>query len=148
MAQDRNYAQFFVLLKHMKGASKEMLVCQYTSGRTESLREMTDAEYRTMLRGLSCMVNNADKLRQARSKALYQLMIYGVDTSNWDEINRFVKQPRIAGKVFYNLTIPELEALTKKMRGIIGKGQRKAAQEAIDKINAIAIYSSTKQQPS
>lgn len=148
MAQDRNYAQFFVLLKHMKGASKEMLVCQYTSGRTESLREMTDAEYRTMLRGLSCMVNNADKLRQARSKALHQLQRYGINTTNWNEVNRFVSQPKICGKLFYALTIPELVGLTRKLRAIIDKGNRKAVQEAIDKINAIAIYSSTKQQPS
>ena len=41
MANERNYARFYTLLKKMPGADKKTLVSQYTDGRTTSLRETT-----------------------------------------------------------------------------------------------------------
>ena len=45
MKEGTNYARFYALLKKLKGADKETLVYQFTNGRTEHLRLMTDAEY-------------------------------------------------------------------------------------------------------
>lgn len=48
----RNYARFYVLLNRLptvdKDELKASLVSQYTGGRTESLREMTEKEYDAM----------------------------------------------------------------------------------------------------
>lgn len=48
----RNYARFYVLLNRLPTEDREelkaSLVGQYTGGRTESLREMTDKEYDAM----------------------------------------------------------------------------------------------------
>ena len=56
-----------------------------------------------------------------RRSALHQLQLYGVDTTDWNKVNEFCKQPRIADKAFRDLDCEELEALTKKMRVIIRK---------------------------
>ena len=55
------------------------------------------------------------------SSALHQLQLYGVDTTDWNKVNAFCAQPRIAGKAFRDLDCEELEALTRKMRAIIRK---------------------------
>ena len=52
MANERNYARFYTLLKKMPGADKETLVEQYTDGRTTSLRETTQQEYNKMYRDM------------------------------------------------------------------------------------------------
>ena len=48
----RNYARFYVLLNRLPTADRDelkaTLVSQYTGGRTESLREMTNKEYDAM----------------------------------------------------------------------------------------------------
>ena len=44
MANERNYARFYTLLKKLPGADKETLVYCTTCGRTISLREMTSEE--------------------------------------------------------------------------------------------------------
>ena len=41
MNKPRNYANFYVLIKKLPHASKEVLVDAHTGGRTTSLKEMT-----------------------------------------------------------------------------------------------------------
>lgn len=135
MAKERSYKAFWAIINKMPRADKEVIVRQYTGGRTTSLNEMTDKEYQRMIGALNHSDGEVQKLKNARSSALKQLQRYGVDTNNWVEINRFVSQPKICGKLFYSLTIPELVGLTSKMRAIIDKGKRKAMQDEIDKYN-------------
>ena len=45
-----------------------------------------------------------------------------IDTKDWQRINDFCSHPRICGKVFALLDIPELEALELKLRAIKRKG--------------------------
>ena len=52
MANERNYVRFYTLLKLLPGADKELLVAQYTDGRTTSLRETTPQEYDLMCRDM------------------------------------------------------------------------------------------------
>ena len=124
-----NYAAFFALLKSMPGASKEDLVLQWTNGRTSSLKEMSEREYSLMIRQLRQQVENLEEKKKARSAVLKQLQLYGIDTTDWDAVDRFCCTPRIAGKPFRYLTIPELKALRVKMLSIRNKAELKGYEQ-------------------
>lgn len=124
-----NYAAFYGLLKSMPGASKEDLVLQWTNGRTSSLKEMSEREYTLMIRQLRQQVENLEEKKKARSAVLKQLQLYGIDTTDWDAVDRFCCIPRIAGKPFRYLTIPELKALRVKMLSIRNKAELKGYEQ-------------------
>ena len=124
-----NYAAFYALLKSMPGASKEDLVLQWTNGRTASLKEMSDREYSLMIRQLRQQVENLEEKKKARSAVLKQFQLYGIDTTDWDAVDRFCCTPRIAGKPFRYLTIPELKALRVKMLSIRNKAELKGYEQ-------------------
>ena len=124
-----NYAAFYGLLKSMPGASKEDLVLQWTNGRTSSLKEMSEREYSLMIRQLRQQVENLEEKKKARSAVLKQLQLYGIDTTDWDAVDRFCCTPRIAGKPFRYLTIPELKALRVKMLSIRNKAELKGYEQ-------------------
>lgn len=129
MAKRNSYATFYALLGTMPGASKEELVLQWTGGRTESLREMTDDEYNAMIRDLRRQVECLDDKRKARSAVLKQFQLYGIDTTDWDAVDRFCCNARIAGKPFRHLTIPELKSLRVKMLSIRNKAELKGYEQ-------------------
>lgn len=120
-----NYATFYALLKLMPGASKEELVLQWTNGRTTSLKEMSAREYSMMIRQLREAVENLEEKKKARSAVLKQIQLYGIDTTDWDAVDRFCASPRIAGKAFRYLTIAELKTLRVKMLSIRHKAELK-----------------------
>lgn len=132
MGQISNYHRFYASFNRLpcvcdREDMKESLVSSYTNGRTTSLREMSEVEYNAMCAALEQKVTpNARALyiqerKRRRSSALHQLQLYGVDTTDWNKVNAFCEQPRIAGKPFRDLDCEELEALTRKMRAIIRK---------------------------
>ncbi|MBR2097929.1 MAG: hypothetical protein IKH59_10560 [Bacteroidaceae bacterium] len=132
MGQISNYHRFYASFNRLpcggdREDMKESLVSSYTNGRTTSLREMSEAEYNAMCAALEHKVTpNAravyiQERKRRRSSALHQLQLYGVDTTDWNKVNAFCEQPRIAGKPFRDLDCEELEALTRKMRAIIRK---------------------------
>lgn len=127
-----NYSRFYAIFNRLpyKGDREEFkksVVMQYTWNRTEHLHEMTEREYNDCCAALEKMLNPGERemfvreRKKWRSSALHQLQLYGVDTTDWNKVNEFCKQPRIAGKEFRDLDCEELEALTKKMRAIIRK---------------------------
>ena len=124
-----NYAAFFALLKSMPGASKEDLVLQWTNGRTASLKEMSEREYSLMIRQLRQQVENLEEKKKARSAVLKQFQLYGIDTTDWDAVDRFCASPRIAGKAFRYLTIAELKTLRVKMLSIRNKAELKGYEQ-------------------
>jgi hypothetical protein len=123
-----NYAAFYVLLNRMhssdKDALKESIVSQYTSGRTTSLREMTMREYLAALDGMQKLViptyqEQIWKLtKQKRSAVLHQMQLMGINTADWDRVNAYCRDNRIAGKEFRELDATELDALLVKLRAI------------------------------
>ena len=131
----KNYAEFFSLLNRMPGAHdglKEELVLSFTDGRTESLREMEENEYKRMCASMRESVNGGIseerlqiELKKRRSAVLHRMQQIGVDTTNWTNVDNFCMQPRIAGKVFRRLTIEELSGLIPKLENIRKKQQRK-----------------------
>ena len=124
-----NYAAFYALLKSMPGASKEDLVLQWTNGRTSSLKEMSEREYSLMIRQLRQQVENLEEKKKARSAVLKQFQLYGIDTTDWDAVDRFCCNVRIAGKPFRYLTIPELKTLRVKMLSIRNKAELKGYEQ-------------------
>ena len=104
----RCYKQFYALLKQHPHVDKNELVMQFTDGRTSSLNEMADGEYNQMIRALEdASAPSRIEIKRWRSSALLRIGRLGINTiDNWDAINTFVSSPKIAGKAFYDLSIP------------------------------------------
>ena len=97
---------------------------QYTDGRTTHLTQMTEPEYQEMVAALEeAAAPSREDLRRWRSSALLRIGRLGISTiDNWEEVNAFVSSPKIAGKVFYALSVPELKTLVRKLEAIEKKG--------------------------
>nr|DAY00447.1 MAG TPA: Protein of unknown function (DUF1018) [Caudoviricetes sp.] len=145
MLNRESYAVFFALLKRMPGATKEDLVDQWTGGRTSSLKEMTDREYNQMISALRSQVENLEEKKKARSAVLKQMQLYGIDTTNWEAVDRFCGNARIAGKPFRYLNIPELKKLRVKLLSMRNKAE---AKQMTERREAIAIERTKGQMPS
>lgn len=131
MQEVTNFARFYSILKRVpkmggEDFAKRELVSIGTDGRTESLREMTRKEYD----GLCDLLEKrfpekrniyVEQRRKKRSSCLKLLQKIGVDTTNWTAINNYCKSPKIAGKVFADLDIEELQQLSLKLRMILKK---------------------------
>ncbi|MEA4949585.1 MAG: hypothetical protein VB068_08050 [Petrimonas sp.] len=132
----KNFAEFWSLINRMPGAHdglKEELVLSFTDGRTDSLREMREYEYKRMCASMRESVNGGMseerlqiELKKRRSAVLHRIQQLGVDTTNWANVDNFCMQPRIAGKIFRRLTIEELSGLIPKLENIRRKQQIKA----------------------
>ena len=138
MEQERNYARFYALLKRLPGADKETLVYQFTGGRTKSLRQMAAREYESMCREMERVAGFDERreayrreLRRKRSAALHQMQLLGIDTADWDRVNDFCRDPRIAGAEFRSLDTDGLDALTTKIRAIRRKRHEKEANREL-----------------
>lgn len=122
-ARPDNFAAFYGLLKKMPGAIKEEIVLQFTGGRTDSLREMSLHEYNEALRSMEELTRMEETeaerlLRKKRSDVLKQMQLFGVNTADWQKVDAFCLDKRIAGKRFALLDYEELERLLVKMRAI------------------------------
>lgn len=142
-----DYSRFFVLLKKHPHVTKEEIVSQFTDGRTTSLREMRREEFDQMCDTLqygTLQEREARELqlKRSRSAALLRLGRLGINTiDNWDGINSFCESPKIAGKKFYDLSVPELRTLVQKLESIIRKGGLKALDEPERKISDTEVES-------
>ena len=121
---NRNYTKFYALLKQRPSIDKDELVLQFTDGRTTHLTEMSNQEYNEMISALEeSMAPSREELRRWRSSALLRIGRLGISTiDNWEEVNAFVSSPKIAGKVFYELSVDELKTLVRKLESIERKG--------------------------
>lgn len=133
-----NYARFYALLKKLPGADKETLVYQFTGGRTKSLRQMSEKEYESMCNEMERVAGCDERreayrreLRRKRSAALHQMQLLGIDTADWDRVNDFCRDPRIAGTEFRQLDTDGLEALAKKIRAIRRKRHESEANRQL-----------------
>ena len=128
----RFYSAFHKLTIHGEpDETKRQLVSQYTSGRTESLKEMTRKEYDALCVAIEEMNGSRNELKRRRSIALKLMQELEVDTTDWAQINDFCRHPRISGKAFGQLSIDELMELATKLRSIKRKGwQRKKHESA------------------
>lgn len=129
MEKGFNYARFYTLLKKLPGADKDTLVYCSTNGRTTSLREMTSKEYDEMCASMEEVTVWKTKIKKRRSLCLNLMQQLGIYTADWDRVNAFCKDTRIAGKAFIELNTEELKALADKLRTIQRKGGLKEKQD-------------------
>jgi hypothetical protein len=68
--------------------------------------------------------------RRLRSIALTLLTRYGVYSTNddWHQVNRFLMDRRIAGKLMYEMDTNDLNALIRKLRAMLDKKEREDAE--------------------
>lgn len=129
--QVTNFARFYGILKRMpkiwdEETTKKEMVLIGTNDRTDSLREMTRKEYDDLCDLLEKRFPEkrsiyVEQRRKKRSSCLKLMQKIGVDTTDWTAINNFCKSPKIAGKVFADLYIEELQQLSLKLRMILKK---------------------------
>jgi hypothetical protein len=138
------HARFYGLLAKMNGADKDDIVWQYSDMLTTSLSEFLSKKpqkYARMIVDLqqivdSCPKNDTEKeklvkdreLKKRRSAILVRLQRYGIDTTNWTEVNRFMRQPKIAGKTLGEMSIEEMNRLISKLESILTKTRAKTEQ--------------------
>ena len=140
MKRKRNYSRLYAIAK-AKGIDlkehKEVLVSQFTGGRTTSLREMTAAEYEELCECLQTGKQSGEstaeykeRLRRARSAVLN----LGVDTADrtFAAVNRFCMNSRIIGKPFGMLSVEELQARIPKLEAILRKPRTVKPQRIIE----------------
>lgn len=137
----RSYKQFYALLRQHPQADKDELVLQFTDGRTSHLTEMNDEEFMQMVGALEkASAPSQAELKRWRSSALLRIGRLGINTiDNWDGINSFVSSKKIAGKPFYELTVPELQNLVRKLESIERKGGLKAVEDRADEHQSAAM---------
>ncbi len=125
--QVTNFRRFYAVIKTLDFVAdrddvKKNLVHQYTNGRTDSLREMTRAEYDRCCEDLERKAGRQDELRKERSKTLKLMQQMGVDTTDWGRVNLLCRDARIIGKDFYHITAEEHRELRRKLKSIERKG--------------------------
>lgn len=135
---ERTFGLFYQLLRQLPGIcdgeeARHSLVRQFTNGRTESLRETTVAEYRALCSHLQAMVRPSEKmssalLRRERSTTLHLMQLFGVRTEQWDAVDRFCLDKRIAGKPFRRISMEEHGSLQRKLRAMIAKKEKEGGQ--------------------
>lgn len=136
---ERNYGRFYSLLKRMPEADKEVLVEQFTNGRTVHLHETTEGEYRLMCDEMERVAGYDERreaqkkeLKKKRSVCLHLMQQLGVNTADWPTVDNFCQNPKVSGKRFAQLRHDELDALQVKLRMIKRHGglKKKATSEA------------------
>lgn len=122
----KNYGRFWRAwnrLSHRDSEEEKRLMVQnWTNGRTEHLSEMTQAEYDAACKELEAAIGYDRELKRRRSICLRLMQGLQIDTSDWQRVNDFCRNPRISGKPFGRLTPEELESLSVKLRAIARKG--------------------------
>ena len=131
MQEVTNFARFYSIFKRVPKIGdneylKKEMVSVATGGRTESLKEITRKEYDDLCNLLEKRFPEKRNIyveqgRKKRSSCLKLLQKIEVDTTSWTAINNYCKSPKIAGKVFADLDIEELQQLSLKLRMILKK---------------------------
>ncbi len=132
MNHSNPHARFYGLLAKLPYSKKEDLVWQYSGMLTNSLSEFARKNprgYERMINEMQLLANtlqipdkpNKAEIKRLRSAILHRLQKHGIDTTNWDKVNSFMQNPRIAGKRLYEMTEAEMQAFIPKMESILKK---------------------------
>lgn len=122
----KSYGRFWRAWNRLSHRDSEMekiqFILSWTNGRTEHLSEMTQAEYDAACKELEAASGYDRELKRRRSICLRLIQGLQIDTSDWQRVNDFCRNPRISGKPFGRLSVEELESLSVKLRAIARKG--------------------------
>lgn len=102
----------------------------------ESTKELTDDQLDELIDRLNEMqptrrTEDCPKVRRGRSVALTLLTRLGVyqDNRDWANVNRYLLQPRLGGKLLYERDLEELKTLNKQLRKILRDQERQLEEE-------------------
>lgn len=130
------HSQFYALLASMPGADKEELVWEYSHKLTTSLAEFykkRPTQYKKMISDMQRTISQSAKpddrtkliidreLKRRRSAILLRLQKMGIDTTNWSAVNKFMRNPKIAGKTLGEMDTEEMDMLIPKLESIMQK---------------------------
>lgn len=135
---NKNYGRFYRLLAQLpypgdRADLKQALVLQFTNSRTVHLHEMEEVEYQACCKAMEEKTNYSASLRRQRSVTLHLMQKIGVDTTDWNRINAFCRDARIAGCEFSRITGAGHRALQRKLRAIDKNGGLKPWHAAEEK---------------
>lgn len=130
MPDNNDLRRFYALLdKAGMKAHKDDILSGYGVDSVKSLSQAELSELCTRLSHICAeKVISADKERRIwRSNVLTMLQKIGIyaDNQDWSRVNKFLMQPRISGKLLYELSIEELKALHRKLLAIYRKDQER-----------------------
>ena len=143
----RNYSTFWALLGKMPGNDgdlKEQLVETISGGRTTSLQGLSDKEYSELVRWMANQVGKVNKTkpttegeRELRSVVLKLLDKLGIHAINddWSAVNSFLLDPKIAGRLLYELDEQDLGVLIRKLNSIVDKNRAASTMPLGIKVN-------------
>jgi len=149
------HARFYGLISQMKGAYKDDLVWNYSHKLTTSLSEFLEkrpADYQRMINDMQQTVDNMPidsknkaayiierELKKRRSAILLRLQKMGIDTTDWKVVNKFMRNPKIAGKTLGEMDTDEMDLLIPKLESILAKDKadrlKNLAQVALFSLN-------------
>lgn len=108
--------------------TRRNLIYELTDGRTSSTAGLTYAEAQYLagyITGAAGTTLDDKALKRQRSAVLLRLQKIGIDTTDWNRVNAFLEDIRIAGNPFYKLDYEELTGLIPKLEAILKKQTEK-----------------------
>jgi hypothetical protein len=100
-----------------------------------SSRDLTDRDLDELLKRVHAGAENRysenPAIKAWRSNVLVHLTKYGIYSTNadWPKVNRFLMDKRVAGKLLYEMSVPEMQTLFKKLIAMAKKRQEKQLSE-------------------
>lgn len=113
--------------KGISNEQKEAMLLDLTDGRTAHTNELSYKEAIYLwgyLNGHTASLKPATSdqlMKRRRSGCLVTMQKIGVDTTDWNRINAYCLEPKIAGKPFADITFEELAKLREKLEKILKK---------------------------
>ncbi len=128
----RKRQRFNILLRtgHMTNAKEYILGSYNVNSTTELTEKQLDDAILRVQRIIDEKFEPKDlQMRELRHKCLRMVAACGVDTQDWKAVNAFMLDKRIAGKHLYELSIPELNSLQRKLHAVAENINIKKQQE-------------------
>lgn len=133
-----NFGRFYTILKKHPHADRHEMVYNLTGGETDDIKLLTAKEYDELCKSLE---DEEDKTewRSKGSDLLHLLQRLGVNTADWDAVDKYLMQPRIFSgicrqpKRYIQTTTEEREQLIKRLRLILKKNEEKGIDRSIPK---------------
>jgi len=101
----------------------------------ESSKDLTDRQMDELIERLKEAVSKRKTtppdVRQWRSNVMTMLNKCGVyaDQNDWQRVNKFLLDKRIAGKLLYEMTVPEMKELHRKLASVARKKELEAKNQ-------------------
>ncbi|MGQ1889157.1 hypothetical protein ACT29H_01820 [Thermophagus sp. OGC60D27] len=106
---------------------KDILSSYGVTSTTELTEQQLDDLIERLKIAINKRYNTTRTIRQWRSNVLVMLNKCGVyaDNNDWERVNKFLLDKRIAGKMLYEMNIEELKTLYRKLASIAKKRKEK-----------------------